>query len=109
MNFQLLSVFALACLAAVLVHAEEEQPHLLVKRSGNGWFKRPNSPTERKTVKDSGMEIHFTHDPKSGQRTTGTWSTGEAARDPSPNGRRGQPSTGGAASTSQKKPKKKGH
>ncbi|XP_034249895.1 uncharacterized protein LOC117650520 [Thrips palmi] len=110
MNFQLLSVFALVCLAAVLVHAEEEeQPHLLVKRSGNSWFKNPGSPTSRRTVKDGvGQQVDYTQNENTGHQTNGYLAKGKNARDSSPI-RSGQPHSGGEAGTSQKKGKKKGH
>ncbi|XP_034249886.1 uncharacterized protein LOC117650512 [Thrips palmi] len=112
MAVKLLTIFAFAgiCLAAaLLVSAEEQGEHVLVKRSGNGWFKAPGSPTSRHTIKDAGgQQVDHTVDHSNGHVTSGYLALGKNARDDSPH-RTGQPHSGGAASTSEKKPKKKGH
>ncbi|XP_034249711.1 uncharacterized protein LOC117650402 [Thrips palmi] len=111
MAVKLLTAFAFAgiCLAAaLLVSAEEQGEHVLVKRSGHGWFQAPGSPTSRRTIKDgAGQQIDHTVNHGSGQITSGYLAKGKNARDDSPH-RTGQPHSGGAPSTSGKT-KKRGH
>ncbi|XP_034232273.1 uncharacterized protein LOC117640120 [Thrips palmi] len=108
-----LTIFAFAglCLAAaLLVSAEEGQvAHVLVKRSGNdgGWYRRPGSPTMRRTIKVAGgQQVDYTVDAATGHKTSSYLALGKNARQSSPQ-RTGQPHSGGQPSTS--KQGKKGH
>ncbi|KAK3930246.1 Cytochrome c-type biogenesis protein CcmE [Frankliniella fusca] len=99
---RLLVLFAV--LAAMVVALAMASP---ADNNDNKWFKNPGSPTERRVLKDDvGQEIHYTHDPTTGHRTTGYLAKGKNTRQSPPRDR--QPSTGGEPSTSQKKGKGKG-
>ncbi|KAE8747141.1 hypothetical protein FOCC_FOCC006139 [Frankliniella occidentalis] len=72
------------------------------------WTQQPGSPNARRTIKDAGgQQIDHTVNHGTGQVSSGYLALGKNARESSPI-RTGQPSSGGPASTSQKKGKGKG-